>query len=120
MLLADPEADSLRPVTPSPKHPYKIWRPGKESGTIEPFVPQDPSVFQEPFNLGRNALPPAYVQVGAMEVIRTPVVTERGRMAGNRILGLWVENPLWTVNIDTELDFQLAELSLKRLLNGQL
>jgi len=114
-LLAQPDADSLRPVASSPKHPFKMWRwAGAE--WIQPFIPAEQTGFAEPFNLGRNLLPPVLVQVGAMEAVRTPVILRRQRMAGTKVLGLLVENPLWTVNIDTELDFLLAEAALARLL----
>ena len=115
-LLAQPEADSLRPVTPSPKHPFKMWRWGSEQPWIEPFIPAEKTGFSEPYNMGRNLLPPVLVQVGAMEVVRAQVVALQRCMAGRKILGLLVENPLWTVNIDTEMDFMLAEAALRELL----
>lgn len=115
-LLARPDADSLRPVAPSPKHPFKMWRWAQGEGWLEPFLPAEQSNFTEPFNTGRNLLPPVLVQVGAMEAVRVPVILRQRRMAGKKILGLFVENPLWTVNIDTELDFLLAEAALGKLL----
>ena len=115
-LLAQIDADSLRPVTPSPKHPFKMWRWTGEERWIEPFVPAEQTGLPEPFNTGRNLLPPVLVQVGALEAVRTPVILRQRRMAGKKILGLLVENPLWTVNIDTELDFLLAEAALAKLL----
>jgi hypothetical protein len=93
-----------------------MWRWTNEGNCIEPFLPVEQSGFAEPFNMGRNLLPPVLVQVGAMEAVRVPVILQQRRMAGKKILGLLVENPLWTVNIDTELDFLLAEAALSKLL----
>ena len=115
MLLAEKSADSLRPVTLSPKHPFKMWQWSAEGRWVTPFVPVEKTGFAEPYNMGRNLLPQVWVQVGAMEVIRSSVILRQHSMAGKKILGLRVENPLWTVNIDTELDFLLAEQALKKL-----
>lgn len=115
-LLAQEKADSVRPITLSPKHPFKMWRQAERGPWIEPFIPVEKSGFQEPYNMGRNLLPPVWVQVGAMEAVRGPVVLRKRSMAGKKILGLPVENPLWTVNIDTELDFLMAEAALSKLL----
>lgn len=115
MLLAESEADSLRPVTPAPKHPFKMWQWSEEECWITPFVPAEKTGFTEPYNMSRHLLPPVWVQVGALEAVRSPVIVRQRSMAGKKILGLRVENPLWTVNIDTEMDFLLAEQALKIL-----
>ena len=115
MVLTEKKADSLRPVTLSPKHPFKMWQWSTEEGWITPFVPVEKTGFSEPYNMSRHLLPPVWVQVGAMEVVRSAVILQQRSMAGKKILGLRVENPLWTVNIDTELDFLLAEQALKAL-----
>ena len=118
-LLADPKADSVRPITPSPKHPYKMWRWVDGTDDIQPFLPAASAGLAEPYNTGRGQLPPVYVQVGAMEVLRYQTVMVRRSMAGRRVLGFLVPDPLHTVNIDTELDFLLAELALKTLLTRE-
>lgn len=119
MLLSRPEADSLRPVTLSPKHPFKMWRFAPEGEWIEPLLPAEGTGLREPYNLGRGQLPSVWVQVGAMEVIRSQVILQQKSMAGRRVLGLAVQEPLWTVNIDSELDFLLAEVALQKLLAAQ-
>lgn len=116
MLLAREEADSLRPVTPSPKHPFKMWRWAAQRPWIEPFVPAEETGFSEPFNMSRGLLPAVLVQVGAMDVVRSQVVLRQRCMAGRRMIGQLVEDPLLTVNIDTELDFWAAEQALRTLL----
>ena len=116
MLLSDPEADSVRPITPTPKHPCKMWTWESQGNYLKPFVDPETTGFQEPYNIGRNQLPAVYAQVGAMEVIKIQTLLEKKTMAGSQIRGLLVEDPLWTVNIDSELDFLLAEAALKILL----
>lgn len=115
-LLADPQADSVRPITLSPKHPYKMWRWVDGSDYLQPFLPPASTGQPEPYNTGRDQLPTVYVQVGAMEALRYETVMVQRSMAGQRVRGLLVSDPLYTVNIDTELDFLLAELALKTLL----
>jgi hypothetical protein len=51
-----------------------------------------------------------------MEVLRYRTLMEQRSMAGRIVRGLLVTDPLYTVNIDTELDFLLAEVALRRLL----
>ena len=116
LLLEDPQADSVRPVARSPKHPYKMWRWREGSEYLEPFLSSPPPELKEPANTGRDQLPPVYVQVGAMEVLRYRTLMEQRSMAGRIVRGLLVTDPLYTVNIDTELDFLLAEVALRRLL----
>ena len=119
LLLADPKADSVRPVTLSPKHPYKMWRFVREGPYIEPFIPAQTTGLAEPYNLGRNMLPRVYVQVGAMEILWRKTLLEGHSLAGKTVRSLLVEDPLWTVNIDTELDFLLAEVALQAILKRQ-
>lgn len=113
MLEEEARADSVRPITPTPKHPFKMWQRDPATEWITPFLAPAQSGFAEPYNTGRNLLPSVYVQVGAMEAVRTPVVLEQRSMAGKNILGLRVEDPLLTVNIDSELDFLAAEAALR-------
>ncbi len=115
MLWEDPQTDSVRPVTPTPKHPHKMWRMDSSTGRLTPLLDPAPSGFPEPYNMGRGLLPKVYVQVGAMEAVRARVVLEQLSMAGKRIRGLLVEDPLLTVNIDSEGDFLAAEQALRML-----
>ena len=119
LLLEDPEADSVRPVTPTPKHPYKMWCWDPASPYVTPLMEPTGSGFAEPYNMGRSLLPKVYVQVGAMEAVRSRVVLETSSMAGKKIRGFLVSDPLHTVNIDTELDFLAAEAALKTLLEQE-
>ena len=119
MLIEDPRAESVRPITISPKHPYKMWCFIEKTEYIEPFLIGQFQSGTEPYNMGRNQLPVAYVQVGAMEVLRYKTLMKQRSMSGNRVRALLVCNPLYTVNIDTELDFMLAEVALQNILERE-
>jgi CMP-N-acetylneuraminic acid synthetase len=82
LLLSDPSADSVRSVTPAAQTPYKMWRLA-EDGTLRPLLRTG---TLEAYNLPRQVLPPVYVQNAAVDVVRTPVILERGSMTGSRVL----------------------------------
>lgn len=82
LLLAHPEADSVRSVTPSPHTPFKMWFQD-EAGYLSPVISGvDPS----PHSLPRQALPAVYLQNACVDVIRTRTI-EQGSMTGSRVLG---------------------------------
>ncbi len=114
-LLEDAAADSVRAVAVSPKHPFKMWSLRPYEDVIDPFFSQQVTGFAEAFNMGRQQLPTPYLQVGVMEVLRYRTLIGLRSMAGKRIRPLVVENELHTIDIDTELDFAIAELALKQL-----
>jgi CMP-N,N'-diacetyllegionaminic acid synthase len=114
-LLADPAADSVRAVAISPKHPFKMWRLCPDEDRIEPFFGREITGFDEAFNMGRQQLPTPYLQVGVMEVLRHRTLMGLRSMAGQRILPLIVDDELHTIDIDTELDFTIAEFAMQQL-----
>lgn len=114
-LLADPAADSVRAVAVSPKHPFKMWRLRPDEDVIDPFFGAEITGFPEAFNMGRQQLPTPYLQVGVMEVLRHRTLIGMRSMAGRRILPLIVEEELHTIDIDTELDFTIAEIAMQKL-----
>ena len=107
LLLAHPDADSVRSVAPAPLTPYKMWRMG-EDGFLRPLLEHD---APEPFNLPRQALPLVYAQNAAVDVVRAEVVFERGSMTGTRILGYVMPD---FHDIDDWHDFERAQGDLVR------
>jgi len=110
MLLADPDADSVRGVVPSGQNPYKMWRvqPG---GRMTPLVTAGPGglgELHEPYNMPRQELPPTHWQTGHVDAIRRRAILEQRSMSGRVILGLEID-PRFTVDIDTEADWERAE-----------
>ena len=96
-LIDNPEADSLRIITPTPITPYKMWVVENETKPMKPLLSLDS--VDEPFNQLRQTLPKVYWQIGTLDVIRTNVITEQNRMSGNTILHHIVDNSL-AIDID--------------------
>lgn len=108
-LLAQPEATSLRTVSPSPHVPHKMWWLG-DDGLLDPVCG---SLEEELYNEPRQELPQAWVQDGVLDVVRAAVI-EGGSMSGRRMLAL----PLAEgegVDVDRPDDLARAEAALARL-----
>jgi len=116
LLLADEEADSLRPVFPTPKHPYKMWKMSKDRKSIVPPFPKEMTGFDEPYAMGRQQLPEFFVHAGAMDVLRYRTLIEKNSMAGDKVIPLLISDPVEMVNIDTPFDFLFAEFVMNQLL----
>jgi len=113
--LANPTLDSLRPITITPKHPYKMWIKSAHRESIIPFATSKNLALNEAHNQSRTELPPVYSQVGTCEVLKIETLIVKKSMAGERVGYLEIDNPLHTPNIDTLLDFLTAEQALKQL-----
>lgn len=113
-LLSDPEADSVRAIAPSHKHPFKMWKV-IPNDYIEPFFDINITRNPEAYNMGRQQLPEVFLQVGVMEVLKYNTLINMKSMAGKKIRPLIVNDELFIVDIDTELDFITAEIILKKL-----
>lgn len=110
----NPEADSLRSVRLAAQTPYKMWKVvGKY---MEPLVPL--AEFNESFNMPRQALPRVYWQVGYVDMVRSKVITEKGKMSGDKILPFIIDDD--GVDIDYEEDIQKAEKLLIKLQKGNI
>ncbi|MDT8898312.1 acylneuraminate cytidylyltransferase [Thermanaerothrix sp. 4228-RoL] len=106
LLLAHPEADSVRGVVPAGQNPFKMWRIDPEHGHLQPLLTL-PGV-PEPYNAPRQSLPPVFWQTGHIDAIRTRTILEKHSMSGAVILPLQID-PRYTVDIDTPTDWQRAE-----------
>ena len=113
LLFKNPEADAVRPITESPKHPYKMWKIKKEGKYLTPFIPKSITHLDEPYNLPRQILPKAYVHTGAMDVMRLNTIRKLNSTSGKK-LAYFFMNPEESINIDSELDFNLAELLMQK------
>jgi len=108
-LLNNPGATSVRGVVPSKQNPFKMW-------TIEPdgnMVPLLETEFEEPFNMPRQELPPTFWQTGHIDVIKTETIIN-GSMSGLEVYACQID-PLFSVDLDNQLDWQRAEVRLKSL-----
>jgi N-acylneuraminate cytidylyltransferase len=105
LLLAHPDADSVRGVVPAGQNPHKMWRIDSTTGQMRPLLAVEG--IAEPYNAPRQALPPVYWQTGHIDAIR-PRVFARGSMSGDVILPVMID-PAYTVDIDTPKDWARYE-----------
>jgi len=111
LLLASPEADSVRSVCPAGQHPLKMWN--INDGDLIPFVSPEFHGFKEAYNMPRQKLPAAYIQNGAVDVVKAEVILHENSMTGNLIKAFVMDSDE-SVNIDSPLDWELAEILMKR------
>ncbi|QXC60273.1 O-antigen ligase family protein [Aquihabitans sp. G128] len=107
-LRADPSATSVRSVSPAPITPWKTYEIDAE-GLLRPLLG---TLEAERFNEPRQALPPAWVHDGVIDVVRAPVVVA-GSMSGARMIAF--ETPGGGVDIDRPEDLDPAERAIARL-----
>lgn len=112
-LLANVKADAARPICEAPKHPYKLWKISEDDVWLEPFLPRSFTGYNEPHNLPRQLFPKVYIHTGAMDVIRTRTIKELKSTSGRKLTYFFM-TPENSVNIDHPLDWELAELLLKK------
>ncbi len=105
------KADSVRAVSKASKHPYKMWK--REGEYIRPFLDETFTGMAEPYNAARQMLPDVYQNNGSMNAIWTETILDSHSMTGKNIMGYVMED--WeSVNIDSEIDFLVAEELMKR------
>lgn len=111
-LLGDPETTSSRTITPASKHPYKLWRTDGEH--LLPFIPKELTGFAEPSNMPRQSFPAAFSHVDVIAV-RYDTLMKECLLTGKKIKFVRLAKTD-AVDIDTEADFILAEILLRRRL----
>ena len=104
-MLNEPQADSLRIITPSPITPYKMWTMESEDKPMLPLMPS-PGI-DEFYNQPRQILPQTYWQIGALDVIKTSVITTDKKMSGKMVLPYVLDN-VFAVDIDDIASFDKA------------
>ncbi|MCK5019499.1 MAG: acylneuraminate cytidylyltransferase family protein [Candidatus Peribacteraceae bacterium] len=110
LLLEDKYADSVRSITLARQHPLRTWR--IQNGKLRSFVPENIYNFREAFNHPRQELPEAYIQNGAIDVIRRKSFEEKLSLLGETILPYVMEGK-YSINIDSPLDFLVAQLLME-------
>lgn len=110
LLVNDPEADSSRTVVPASKHPYKLWKANGEY--IEPFLSEEYTGLKDAHNLPRQSFPQAYQHVDVI-ALRWKTLVENKEMAGKKVRFFEIPKNE-AVDIDTDVDFLVAEELLKR------
>ncbi len=106
VLLAHPDADSVRGVVAAGQNPHKMWRLSGEDAPMKNLL--DVPGIAEPYNAPRQSLPPIYWQTGHIDAIRTATILEKGSMSGTRIYPLIIDSR-YTVDIDNLADWARYE-----------
>jgi YrbI family 3-deoxy-D-manno-octulosonate 8-phosphate phosphatase len=106
ILLAHPDADSVRGVVPAGQNPHKMWRLSVENGPMKNLL--EVPGLPEPYNAPRQMLPPVYWQTGHIDAIRAATLIEGGSMSGGVIYPLVID-PRYTVDIDNLQDWARYE-----------
>ena len=83
-----------------------------EKGQVKPFIESKIEYFR------RQDLPIVYRLNGAIYATRYNIIKERNRLLGDDVRAL-VMTREDSVDVDDEIDFLLAELLLKRRLEGE-
>lgn len=107
--------DSVRAVVEAPKHPYKMWN--LKDDLLTPFLPESFTGMHEPFNTARQLLPVVYQNNGAVNVIWSQTILQKESMTGEAIAGFEMD-AISSINIDSEIDFTLAELMMAERLKS--
>ena len=106
ILLAHPDADSVRGVVPAGQNPHKMWVLSPDNGAMTNLLAV-PGI-DEPYNAPRQILPPVYWQTGHIDAIRPAAILQKGSMSGDVIYPLLID-PRFTVDLDSLNDWVRAE-----------
>ena len=112
LLLDDPDAHSVRTVTLCSEHPHKMWVMDKDGRRIRSFVPLEQKL-PEAHTLSYHLLPTVYVQNASMDVLRPSNIMHLRSTTGSEIIPL-IMDELESIDINSELDFMLAEVTMGR------
>lgn len=110
LLLQDPNANSSRTVTDAPKHPYKLWKPDGEY--LVPFVSEAETGLKDAHSMPRQSFPKVFRHVDVIAV-RWQTLVEEKSMSGKKVRFFEIPGTE-SVDIDTEVDFLVAEALLKQ------
>jgi N-acylneuraminate cytidylyltransferase len=105
ILLAHPDADSVRGVVSAGQNPHKMWRLINENSPMKNLL--DVDGIDEPYNAPRQILPPVYWQTGHIDAIRAETILG-GSMSGKNIYPLIIDSR-FTVDIDNLQDWARYE-----------
>lgn len=109
LLAANPEADSVRSVSPPDKHPYRIFRIDSQ-GYLDPIMKHEHAL---PYLLRRQDLPPMYYYNCVIDVTRPRTILEKRSMTGERMLPFVMEADE-SFDIDSPRDLEIVRLFAKR------
>lgn len=107
-MLKHPKADSLRSIKLCSEHPYKMWVIKK--GYLKPFVKsKDKNMHTFSYQL----LPQVYIQNASIYITKPSTIKNKKSPIGNIIIP-FVMDAIESIDINNPIDFQLAELLIKK------
>ncbi|MBI2056297.1 MAG: acylneuraminate cytidylyltransferase family protein [Candidatus Sungbacteria bacterium] len=104
-----PEADSVRSIEEPSKPPFKMWKIAGDF--IDPFVSDMPGM-KDWHTAPRQSLPKVYQTTADIGVVRYSTIMEKNSVIGGKVLPYFLKRP--TVDIDHAIDFEIAELLLRK------
>lgn len=107
LLTNDRDAHCVRTVRLCSEHPHKMWVMDKDRRRIRSLIPVEQKL-PEAHTLSYQLLPTVYIQNASMDVFRPSNVWQLRSTTGTEIIPL-VMDELESLDINTELDFVLAE-----------
>lgn len=117
-MLVDGDADCVRAMSLAPVTPYKLWVPNG-NGFMKPFVElqpdqKDPRYKDIPsYNMPRQDLPAVYWHNPLLDVIWRDTIMKKKSMCGERIIPLFIDDLLYSIDVDTQADLLQAESAMR-------
>lgn len=109
-LLIESGADSVKCVLAVKEHPHKMWE--LHGDRLVPYLKTEFRRQVGP-DYPRQKLPPLYVSKGMVDAVRSDVV--RGGSTTGQDVRAYIVDPFRAIDIDTPLDFRMAELGMAEL-----
>jgi len=116
LLINDPDAHCVRTVRLCSEHPHKMWVMEPEGRRIRSLIPVQQKL-PEAHTLSYQLLPTVYIQNASMDVFRPSNVWQLRSTTGTEIIPL-VQDEFESVDINTEIDFMLAETLMAQRKGG--
>ena len=107
-ILRHPEAHSLRSVKKCTEHPYKMWVTDKNY--LKPFVQTD---LPNAHTLSYQLLPTVYIQNASIYITKPKTIRDQKSPTGDVIIP-FIMDEIESVDINDPLDFDLAQIIMKR------
>lgn len=114
MIMANPEADSLRSVRKCKEHPYKMWI--KNGPYMDRFISLNDPKQQ---TLSYHLLPEVYIQNASIYIVRKETLTRYQNTIGQKVIFFEMEDTE-SIDINYDIDFFLAShlIDLEKLDNN--
>jgi N-acylneuraminate cytidylyltransferase len=115
LMLANPQADSVRSVRLCSEHPYKMWV--IKDSRMRSFIPVEQKP-KEAHTLSYQVLPKVYIQNACIDVTKPSNIWNKKSITGTEIIP-FVMDEIESIDINTPLDFVVAEIILKKGLHSK-